>query len=103
MDTQENLIEKNIIFVRDPNRKSGYISFKLDLTKKYIKQFLLTLLEAQVSVAAFTYRKNIYIVNNTEIPSSFKASDLCLRSNKSFVRDLSEIGNSEATAKTESR
>ena len=44
MDTQENLIEKNIIFVRDPNRKSGYIPFKLDLTKKYIKQFLVTLL-----------------------------------------------------------
>ena len=95
MDTQENLIEKNIIFVRDPNRKSGYIPFKLDLTKKYIKQFLLTLLKAQVSVAAFTYRKNIYIVNNTEIPYY-----LCLTSNKSFVRDLSEIGNSEVTAKT---
>ena len=33
---------KNIIFVRDPNRKSRYIPFKFDLTKECIKQFLLS-------------------------------------------------------------
>ena len=30
-----------MIFVRDPHRKSGYIPVEIDLTKKYIKQFLL--------------------------------------------------------------
>ena len=33
---------KNIIFIRDSNRKSGYIPFKFDLTKEYISQFLLS-------------------------------------------------------------
>ena len=33
---------KNIIFVRDPNRKSLYIPFKFDFTREYIKQFLLS-------------------------------------------------------------
>ena len=33
---------KNIIFICDSNRKSGYIPFKFDLTKKYIKQFILS-------------------------------------------------------------
>ena len=33
---------KNIIFVNDPNCKSKYIVFKFDLTKIYIKQFLLS-------------------------------------------------------------
>ena len=32
---------KNIIFIRDSIRKLGYIPFKFDLTKEYIKQFLL--------------------------------------------------------------
>lgn len=50
MDEYANLIEKNLIekfdrknwiFVRDPHRKSGYIPVEFDLTKKYIKQFLL--------------------------------------------------------------
>ena len=30
---------KNVIFMRDSNRTSGYIPFKFDLTKEYIKQF----------------------------------------------------------------
>ena len=42
--------------------------------------------------------KNIYIVNNTLPPSLFLTSDLYLRANKSFLRDLSEIGHSEPTA-----
>ena len=29
---------KNVIFIRDVSRKSGYIPFKFDLTKNYIKQ-----------------------------------------------------------------
>ena len=33
---------KNIIFVHDPNCKSGYIRFKFDFTREYIKQFLLS-------------------------------------------------------------
>ena len=33
---------KNIIFVRDLNRKSWYIPFKFDFTREYIKQFLLS-------------------------------------------------------------
>ena len=33
---------KNVIFIRDINRKSGYIPFKFDLTKEYIEQFLLS-------------------------------------------------------------
>ena len=33
---------KNIIFVRSPNRKTGYIPFKFDLTKECIKQFLIS-------------------------------------------------------------
>ena len=32
---------KNVIFIRDVSCKSGYIPFKLDLTKEYIKQLLL--------------------------------------------------------------
>ena len=116
---------KNIIFVRDPNRKSGYIPFKLDLTKEYIKQFLLNFpapnfnkfihesikdkiksdstlgvigtrvkyLKAQNYVARFTYHENIYKVNNTQALSIFTKSDLYLRANKSFVRDLIEIGH----------
>ena len=31
---------KYVIFMRDSNRTSGYIPFKFDLTKEYIKQFL---------------------------------------------------------------
>ena len=30
---------KYVIFMRDSNRTSGYIPFKFDLTKEYIKQF----------------------------------------------------------------
>ena len=50
MDEYANLIEKkliekfdrkNMIFVRDPHHESGYIPVQIDLTKKYIKQFLL--------------------------------------------------------------
>ena len=41
MNTQKNLIEK-IIFIHDSNCKSGYIKFKFDITKEYIKQFLLS-------------------------------------------------------------
>ena len=33
---------KNINYVRNPNRKSEYIPCKFDLTKEYIKQFLLS-------------------------------------------------------------
>ena len=123
---------KNIIFVSDPNFKSKYIVFKFDLTKIYIKQFLLSssprdfnkfvhesikdkiktdpnskvigtpdkYLQAQHSVAAFTYRENIYIVNNTQIPSIFITPYFVFEcSNKSFVRGLTEIGHSQPTAK----
>ena len=55
-------------------------------------------LKAQNSVAAFTYREDVYIVNNTQTPSVFITSDLYLRANKSFVRDLSEIGHSQLIA-----
>ena len=41
MNTQKNFDGKNIIFVCNINRKSRYIPFKFDLTKEYIKQFLL--------------------------------------------------------------
>ena len=117
---------KNIIFVRDPNRKSGYIPFKLALTKEYIKQFLLNFsapdfnkfihesikdkiksdptlgvigtrvkyLKVQNYVARFKYHENIYKVNNTQTLSIFTKSDLYLRANKSFARDLIEIGHS---------
>ena len=53
-------------------------------------------LKTQNSIAAFTYHQNIYIVNNTQKPSIFITSDLCLRANKSIVRDLSEIGHSQS-------
>ena len=33
---------KNIIFVRNPNRKTGLILFKFDLTKECLKQFLIS-------------------------------------------------------------
>ena len=121
---------KNIIFVRDPNLKSGYIPFKFDLTKEYIKQFLLSssppdfnnffqegikdkiktdptssiiwtqnkYFKAQNSVAASSYHKNIYIVNNKQTSSIFIISDLYLRANKSFVRDLSKIVHLQPTA-----
>ena len=57
-------------------------------------------LHAQNSVAAFTYRENISVVNNTQIPSIFITSYFVFEcSNKSFVRDLSEIGHSQPTAK----
>ena len=121
---------KNIIFVRDSNRKSGCIPFTFHFTREYIIEFLLSFsppyfnkfvhenikdkiktdpisrvigtrdkyLKAQNSVAAFTYCEDIYIVNNTQTPSNFITSDLYLRANKSFVRDLSEIGHSQPTA-----
>lgn len=39
---EKNFDSKNVIFICDPNRKLGYISFKFDLSRKeYIKQFLL--------------------------------------------------------------
>ena len=131
-DLAKEFDRKNIIFVRDPNHKSGYIPFKFDLTKEYIKQFLLNFsppdfnkfahesikdkiktdpnskvigtpdkyLQAQNSVAAFTYRENIYIVNNTQIPSIFITPYFVFEcSNKSFVRGLTEIGHSQPTAK----
>ena len=40
-ESAKKIDRKNIIFVRDPNRKSRYIPFKFALTKEYIKQFLL--------------------------------------------------------------
>ena len=120
---------KIIIFVCDSNRKSGYIPFKFDLTKEYIKQFLLSFspphfnkfvpesikdkiktgstssvigtrgkyLKAQNAVAAFTYHENIYIPYNVQTLSIFITTDLYLRANKSFVRDLSEIAYSQLT------
>ena len=49
-DINESFIEQyakkfdieNKIFICDPGRKSGHIPFKFDLTKEYIKQFLLS-------------------------------------------------------------
>ena len=51
-------------------------------------------LKAQIYVARFTYHENIYKVNNTQTLSIFTKPDLCFRANKSFVRDLIEIGHS---------
>ena len=57
-----------------------------------------TNIQKHKTVAVFTYREDIYILNNTRPPLIFVTSDLHLRENTSFERDLSEIGHSQPTA-----
>ena len=113
---------KNVTFFCDPNIKSGCTSFKFDLTKEYLKEFLIS--SSPPSFNKFVHesiRNNVktgptlrairtqekYLRNQNSCdtfpylktlyvphhcPAIYIVSDLYLKANKSFVRDFSEIG-----------
>ena len=119
---------KNLIFFHDPNIKSGYTSFKFDLTKEYIKQFSISsflpdfnkfvhesikdkvkisptlraigtqdkYLRDRDSLGASVHLETLYVPHCC--PGIYIASDLYFKTNKSFVRDASEINYSQSTA-----
>ena len=83
---------KNVTFFCDPNIKSGCTSFKFDLTKEYLKEFLIS--SSPPSFNKFVHESIINIVKTGPTLRAMRTQDKYLR-NQNSIQNLIHLHTSK--------